>query len=129
VHEADPEAAEEQRAHPAGIDHREVGRDPGAHRIAHHVRVGDPEVVEQPAHVPGHDGGIVILRAVELLALAVAAVVEGDDAIAGPRERLDPERVDPVHRVIRREAVHEHDRIGRAGLRRHVDEGDAHAAR
>ena len=123
----DAEAAEKHRAHPLRGDERHMGRDPCAHGIAHHVGPPDAEMIEKPAAILRHAVGIVGLRVVELLALPMAPVVEGDDPVSGARQGLHPKRVDPVDRMVRGEAVDEQDRIALPLMGRHVDIGDAHA--
>jgi hypothetical protein len=83
-------------------------------------------MVHQPAHILGHDlrgigGGIV-----KLLALAMAAIVERDDAVAGMGQRLRPLGVDPVDHMAGAEAVDEHDRLATRHFarRREVDIGE-----
>ena len=54
---------------------------------------------------------IIGLGRIELLALAMAAIVEGDDPPAGLRQRVDPARIDPVDRSARGEAMDQQDRL------------------
>ena len=53
----------------------------------------------------------------------MAAIVERNDAAAGARERRHPARTDPVHFLVRGEAVDQHDRLALA----FVEESDLHA--
>ena len=53
--ETDAEAAENGGAHPVGMRQREESRDPRAHRVAHDVGARQTEMVDQRAHVVGHD--------------------------------------------------------------------------
>ncbi len=69
-------------------------------------------MVEQGAHVVGHRGGVVGGGLVELARMAMAAVVERDDAAPGAGQRANPARADPVHLLGRGETVHQHDRLG-----------------
>ena len=105
------EPAEHGGAGAVGMGEREEGRVPRAHGIAHDVGALEAEMLDQAADVLGHDRGVIGGGIVELARLAVAAIVERDDAPAGARERRHPAGRDPVHFLVRREAVDEHDRL------------------
>ena len=66
-----------------GMRERQERRDARAHGIAHHVGAGEIEMIEQRAHVVGHQGAVVGGRVVELGRSAMPAVVERDGAPAG----------------------------------------------
>ena len=58
---------------------------------------------------------------IELLAFAMAAIIEGDDAPAVLGQRVNPQRVGPVDRMIGRKAMDEQDRFAPIHAnRRHV---------
>jgi hypothetical protein len=92
-----------------------------AHRIADDVRFLDVEVVEQPYDVVDHLNAVA-RGVVRLVALAVAAAVERDDAEV-LRERIDDARRAPVRVEARRESMHKDDRLAAADL--HVVDLDA----
>ena len=98
------------RAHARGMREREEGGDARAHRIAHDIGARDAEMIEQRAHVLRHVARVIGGRIVELGRVAMAAIVERDDAAAGARQRRDPAGIDPVHLLGGGEAVHQHDR-------------------
>ncbi len=83
---------------------------------------GDVQMVEQAARVFGHGRGAIFGGVIELLALAVAPSVHGDDAEPGAVQRLDPIGVAPVDGAVRGKAVDEQDRIAGAL----IDIGDGH---
>ena len=80
-------------------------------------------MVEQAARVLGHQRRAVERAVVELLALAVPAVVDGDDAEAVAGEQAHPARLDPVGAHAGGKAVDQQHRVARAL----VDEGEPHA--
>ncbi len=125
--EMDSEPAEDHGSHPSRLGNRHMGRNSGPHGIAHHVGFLDPEMIQKAAGILRHDIGIVVLRAIELLALAVTAIVEGDRPVPGFGQGFDPEGVDPVHRVVRCEAVNEKDRVAMTLVGSDIDIGDADA--
>ena len=49
------EPAEHRRAHPFGMRQRQKCRDPRAHRITHDVGAREAEMIDQRAHIFGHD--------------------------------------------------------------------------
>ena len=53
------DAAEHGRAHMAGFGERKKDRVPRAHGIAHDVGMRQPEMIDQRAHVVGHDGAVI----------------------------------------------------------------------
>ena len=128
MHQPVAETTEDQRAHEFGPAERQERGDARAHRIAHHVGALDPEAPEEIGRVAGHQVGAIVARGVELLARAVAAVVEGDDPPPGMGQRLDPARIDPVDAMVRGEAVDEEDRLAAVvALGGDVDIGDLDA--
>ena len=76
AHHVEAEAAEHEAAHACRMRQGEKRGDARAHRVADDVRALEPEVVEQAARVLRHDRRAVVLEVVQLLALAVAAVVD-----------------------------------------------------
>src|SRR6476660_10606396 len=82
-------------------------------------------MIEQAPSVFGHDRGAITLRVVQLLALPMPPIVEGNDAAAACHQRTDPARVDPIGRNIGRKAVDEQDRFPLSL----IPIGDAHAVR
>ena len=90
------------------------GRYPPAERIAHHVRARDVEMVHQRRDVAGHGADMIVLGIIELAGIAMAAIVERDDAAAAPLQLRDPGGIDPVDVLGRGKAVHQHDRIALA---------------
>src|SRR5215469_6333629 len=90
---------------------RKKSRVPRAHGIAHDVGALEAEMLDQAANVLGHDRGMISGGVVELARLTVAAIVERDDTPPGARQRRHPAGRDPVHFLVRREAVDEYDRL------------------
>src|SRR5215210_5187831 len=84
--EMDAEPPEQDRAHAIRRGERHMGRDARPHGIAHHVGALDAEMIEEPAPVLGHAVGIVGHGVIELLALSMAAIVERDRPVSGPRQ-------------------------------------------
>jgi len=68
-------------------------------------------MVQQRDDVIGHDRDFVIGGIVELCGIAVAAIVQRDDAAAVFLQIGNPGRIDPVDVLAGGEAVHENDRI------------------
>ena len=116
------EPAEDQPANALRMGEREEGGDARPHRIAHRVGPLDAEMVEQARRVGRHQRRMVGRRVGRLVALAVAAIVEGDHPPAVVGQRLDPARIDPVDAMVGGEAVDQQDRLAavaaRAGRRR-----------
>ena len=110
----DADAAQDDRAHPLGMPRRHDRADAPAERIAHHVGAFEAEMGDQRRDVAGHQVGVVVGRIVQLGRLAVAAIVERDDAAIVARQRRDPAGLHPVHLRVRGKAVHQHDRLARA---------------
>ena len=108
------DAAENRRAQPVGMAQRQPRRHPRAERIAHDIGAVDFEMVHQRGHVAGHGRDVIGLRVVELAGIAVAAIVERDDAAAAFLQFGNPGRIDPVDVLGRGEAVHQHDRLALA---------------
>ena len=79
---------------------REERRDARAHGIAHDVATPDAEMIEQRPRVLGQNRQRVAFGIMRLVALPVAAVVERHHATPRVGQGLDPERVDPVDRVV-----------------------------
>src|SRR6185437_584577 len=71
-------------------------------------------MIHQRDDVARHDGNRIFRGLVELGGLAMAAIIERDDAAAVLPQLRDPGRIDPVDVLGRRKAVHEHDRIALA---------------
>jgi hypothetical protein len=94
-----------------------------SHRVADDVRLRNVQVVHQPRHVLD-DGEAVLRRIVRLVALAVAAHVERDDAEL-LRQRVDDSRLSPIGVKRRGKAVDQHDRLAPSD----VDVTDLDAAR
>ena len=63
---------------------RQQRRHPRAQRIAHDVGARDVEMIHQRAHIAGHGGDVIGGRVVEFAGIAMAAIVERDDAAAAP---------------------------------------------
>ena len=63
---------------------------------------------------PAMIGDLVLRGIVELCGIAMAAIVERDDAAAVLLQFGNPGRIDPVDVLARGEAVHEHNRIALA---------------
>ena len=75
-------------------------------------------MVEQARRVGGHQRRMVGGGIGRFVALAVAAIVEGDHPPAVMGQRFDPTRIDPVDAMVGGEAVDEQDRrIGAVGRR------------
>ena len=67
-------------------------------------------------------------RVGRLVALPVAAIVEGDHPPAVVGQRLDPARIDPVDAMVGGEAVDQQDRLAAVvALRGDVDKGQPQA--
>ena len=71
-------------------------------------------MIEQAPSVFGHDRGAITLRVVQLLALPMPPIVEGNDAAAVFLQFGNPGRINPVDVLRRRKAVDEKDRIALA---------------
>ena len=128
VDEMIAQPAQHQRSHEFGALQREKARNPGAHRVAHHVGARNAQVIEQVAGVLGHAVRAIGVGIVELLAAPMAAIVERDHPSAGLGQRIDPARIDPVDPMAGREAMHQQDRFAQIRLdRRDVDKGNPHA--
>ena len=104
-----PTPARISAAHALGMRKREKRGDARAHRIAHHVGAGDAEMVEQAARVLGHRRRAVEARVVELLAVPMPAIVEGDDAAPGLGQRAHPAGIEPIGRNVGGKAVDQED--------------------
>ena len=55
----DRRAQQAERADPLGRLEPDLDRDPAAHRVAHDVRLVDPELVHQPDHDVGEPLGVI----------------------------------------------------------------------
>ncbi len=77
------------------------------------MRFRNAEVVEQRDRVGGHQRHMVARRFMWLVALPMAAIVDGDHTVAGIAERLQPARMHPVDQRRRGKAVDQEDRIAR----------------
>lgn len=53
-------------------------------------------MIEQPPGILGHQRRTVIGQFMELLTVPMPAIVEGDDAVSGLAEKIDPARTAPV---------------------------------
>ena len=95
-HHVAAEPGEDGAAHALGVLKRQERGDARAHRIAHHIGPGDAQMIEQAARVLGHQRRAVGRRIVELVALAMPAIVDGDDAKAILGQKTDPAGVDPI---------------------------------
>ena len=95
-HHIDAEPAENDMIDAIGMRQRQECGNARTHRIADDMRSRDAEMVEQPPAVFGHQRGTVIRQFVELLTVPVPAIVEGDDAVSGLAEKIDPARTAPV---------------------------------
>ena len=84
MHEIDARAGEHEAPHPFGMLEDKERSNPRAHRITHHVGALDAEMIEQTPRILGHLRRAVELRVVQLLALAVPAIVERDDPASSP---------------------------------------------
>src|SRR5262249_37672552 len=128
--EPHPEPAEYSGARAARMVARDEARDARPHGIAHDIGARYAEMIHELEHVLAHLDQRIIAGRIEFLRFAMSAIVEGDDAPPVARERLRPQRVAPVHRMVRGEAVHEHDRlVAIFGRGPKIDEGEARAAR
>ncbi len=113
----------------SGSDKRQERRDARAHRIAHDMRALDAEMVEQRCRIRGHFGRRIVGLVIALRRRTMAAIVEGDGAVAGIVQRLEPARRHPVDIVAGGKAVDHQHRIamrptpaggrGRRGRSRH----------
>jgi hypothetical protein len=112
---APADASERDASQAAGVIEHRLHADASSHRVPQVVGHPDVEMVEQPAHVGGHDVHRVGGGVVGLVAGAVATAVETHDAKPGLGQRLLPACSDPVQLIVGGEAVHEDD--GRAILR------------
>src|SRR5882724_6158937 len=77
-----PDAAENRRPEPLRLALRQPGRHPPAERIAHDVGALDVQMIHQRADIAGHRTDVILLGIVELGGIAMAAIVERDDAAA-----------------------------------------------
>ena len=128
VHQPVAKSAENERADELGLAQRQEGRNPRAHRIAHHVGAFDVKVLKQIGRVAGHQVRAVVGRLIELLARAVASIVERDHPPPGPGQGLHPARIDPVDAMVGGEAVDQQNRLAAIRpLGRYVDIGDGDA--
>ncbi|MNT17299.1 hypothetical protein D3C72_1524410 [compost metagenome] len=101
---------------------RQERGDARAHRIAHHMRLGDAEMPEQRRCIAGHLLGVIEGGIIGLAALPMTAIVERDHPVAGIAKRLQPAGKNPIDVGARSKAVNEQDRrTGRISL---VEEGD-----
>ena len=71
-------------------------------------------MIHQRTDIAGHGADLIGFRVVEFCGIAVAAIVECDDAAAVLFQFGNPGRINPVHILGRREAVHQQDRIALA---------------
>ena len=106
-----PRIAERSRCGWLARQHR---RHPRAQRIAHDIGALDVQMIHQRDDVAGHDGDLIVRGIVELAGIAMAAIVERDDAAAVFLQLRNPGRIDPVDVLARGKAVHEQDRIALA---------------
>ena len=118
----DTKPAKHGRAHTLGMRQRKKSGVTRPHRITHDIGAAEPEVIEQRAHILGHDGAVIGGRIIELGGFAVAAIIEGDDATPGASEGRHPARIDPVDLFVGGKAVDEHDRLALA----FVEESNLH---
>jgi hypothetical protein len=107
----DPDAAEDRRAQPLRLLARQYRRHARSQRIAHDVGAFDLQMIQQRDDVTCHDRNFVARRIVELFGIAMAAIVERDDAAAIFPQIGNPGRIDPVDVLAGGKAVHENDRI------------------
>jgi hypothetical protein len=108
------DAAKDRRPQPLWLAQRKPRRHPPAQRIAHDVGALEIEMIHQRRDVARHDADMVLLGVVELAGIAMAAIVERDDAAAVFLQLRNPGRIDPVDILARRKAMHQHDRIALA---------------
>src|SRR5208282_5060100 len=114
--------AEHGRTHPLGMRKRQKRGVSGAHGVTHHVRTTKAEMVEERTYIVSHDGAVIGSGVIELCRLAMTAIVERDDAAPGARERGHPAGKDPIHLLVGRKAMHEHNRLALA----FVEKGNFH---
>src|SRR6185437_9499506 len=102
--------------------------EPRAHRVAHQVDALEPQVVHQAQDVAHQFLAAIGGRIVRLVALAVAARIVRDDAVALALEGPVPAEPAPVLGAAGGEAVHHQHGAGRAGLGRDVVIGEGEPA-
>ena len=119
----DAQPAKDGSAQALPTRQREERRDAGSHGVTHHVGAGDLQMVEQGAHVVGHERTVIESRLVDLARGAVSPIIERDHASAGPGQGRDPSGMNPIHFGIRAETVDEDDRLALA----FVEKGDLDA--
>src|SRR5690349_17006466 len=68
-------------------------------------------MVEQRAHILGHDRAVIGGRVVQLAGRAVTAIIERDRATPGASECRYPAGHHPIDLLIGGEAMHEHNRL------------------
>ncbi len=71
-------------------------------------------MIHQRDDIAGHDRDLIGRGVIELAEIAMAAIVERDDAAAVFSQFGDPGRINPVHILARGKAVHQQDRIALA---------------
>ncbi|KRR26010.1 hypothetical protein CQ13_23645 [Bradyrhizobium retamae] len=112
--QSDPDAAEDRRAQPLRLLARQDRRHSRSQRIAHDVRALDSQIIQQRDDVTCHDRNFVSSGIVELIGIAMAAIVERDHAAAVFPQIGNPGRINPIHVLAGGKAMHEDDRIALA---------------
>ncbi len=107
-------AADDERAHLAGMVESKHSRDPRPHRVAHDVGARDGKMIEKIGRVGRHQAEAVGVRIDELGAVAVAAHVHRHNPPPVADQGLDPAGGDPVDRGVGGKAVDEKDRVALA---------------
>lgn len=73
----------------------------------------DAEMIKQRHRIAGHDGRIIGLRIMRLVACAMAAIVDGNHPVTGVTKRFQPAWMHPVDVGAGGKAVNQQNRIAR----------------
>ena len=107
---APADTADDQVRHPFGMIAGDGEREVGAHGVAHHLGLTDAQVVHEGQDVAGHGAAVIVGRIVRLVAVAVAAVIQGDHPEVLALEGCVPAQALPVLGTVGGEAVHQQHR-------------------
>src|SRR6185437_7686415 len=111
IDQPNAETAENDRAHPRRMLHRQERSDARAHRIAQHVGALDLDMIEQRPHVLRHDCAVISRRIVRLARCPMPTIVERDHAPSGARQRRHPAGRNPIYFLGGSKTMHQHDRL------------------